>query len=303
MTSSPSNPSDANLQKRLSELESLILDKDRELNFYREEMVRLNSRIENLIEQIGHELKLAHLIQKAMVPTEIPNIPGFEFSTKFVPSYESGGDYFDIFELEDRFRFGLLVSSSSGFGLSSLFLSVTLKTLGGLEARRGATANLVMDLITNEMVPTIQNSKESAAVFYGVVDRRSFELSYCLLGDQPAYIMSLSGDRFERLVPTGPALSKAYSGKATAHTVSLNPRDRIVLATEGFSQARNEKSELFGRERVETVIRDTKKMSPHEARNEIHYQVQRFQGAAPLARDVTVVVADVKDRILKLTRK
>ena len=94
------------LQSRISELEAELADRERDLTVFREELARANSQLERFIKQISQELKMASLIQKALVPTEFPNIPGFEFSTKFVPSVISGGDYFDIFEHEDKFRFG-----------------------------------------------------------------------------------------------------------------------------------------------------------------------------------------------------
>ena len=96
------------LQQRVRELEAELLEREKDLAVFRDELNRANEQLEQFIKQIGQELKIASLIQKALVPTEFPNIPGFEFSTKFVPSPISGGDYFDIFEHEDKFRFGIV---------------------------------------------------------------------------------------------------------------------------------------------------------------------------------------------------
>ena len=81
----------------------------------------------SLIAHLHGELKLAHVIQKALVPTEFPHISGFEFSTKFVPSSISGGDYFDIFEHQDKMKFGILLADSSGYQFSALFLSTLIQ--------------------------------------------------------------------------------------------------------------------------------------------------------------------------------
>src|SRR6476469_8091482 len=115
------------LQSRVRELELELGDREKDLAVFRDELAKANSQLERFIKQINSELKMASTIQKALVPTEFPNIPGFEFSTKFVPSPVSGGDYFDIFEHEDRFRFGIVLASSSGYSMSALFLSVLLR--------------------------------------------------------------------------------------------------------------------------------------------------------------------------------
>ena len=85
------------LKARIRELEGELVDRERDLSVFREELGKANIQLERFITQINSELKLASTIQKALVPTEFPNIPGFEFSTKFVPSAVSGVDYFDIF--------------------------------------------------------------------------------------------------------------------------------------------------------------------------------------------------------------
>ncbi|MEK7356718.1 MAG: hypothetical protein AAB250_09725, partial [Bdellovibrionota bacterium] len=83
------------LKARISELESELADRERDLSVFRDELAQANTQLERFIKQISQELRMASLIQKSLVPTEFPNIPGFEFSTKFVPSPISGGDYFD----------------------------------------------------------------------------------------------------------------------------------------------------------------------------------------------------------------
>ena len=97
------------LRERIEELQHEVAHKEIELKKYRFELQKTNSVLEKLITDLSQELKLATLIQKLLSPTEIPNIPGIEFSTKFLPGMKSGGDYFDIFEHEDRLKFGIIL--------------------------------------------------------------------------------------------------------------------------------------------------------------------------------------------------
>jgi sigma-B regulation protein RsbU (phosphoserine phosphatase) len=127
------------LKARIAALEAELQDRERDLSTYRDELQKANRKLESLIENMAAQLQLASQIQKRLVPTEFPNIPGLEFSTKFEASAITGGDYFDIFEHEDRFRFGIVVASSSGYSMSSLFLSVLLRMTGRAEGRRATS--------------------------------------------------------------------------------------------------------------------------------------------------------------------
>ncbi|MBO9667523.1 MAG: sigmaB regulation protein RsbU, partial [Bdellovibrio sp.] len=105
------------LKERISDLEHELAVKEAELHRYRLELTKANTALEKMILQINQELKMAQTLQKYLSPTELPNIQGFEFSTKFLAGTRSGGDYFDIFEHEDKLKFGILISSATGYSL------------------------------------------------------------------------------------------------------------------------------------------------------------------------------------------
>jgi sigma-B regulation protein RsbU (phosphoserine phosphatase) len=289
------------LKARVRELEAELSDRERDLGVFREELGKANVQLERFIKQIGNELKMASTIQKALVPTEFPNIPGFEFSTKFVPSPVSGGDYFDIFEHEDRFRFGIVLASSSGYSMSALFLSVLLRMTGQLEARKGTPPNAILDLMAKELLPNIHGN-EAASVFYGVIDRRGFDMTFAGVGRVIGLLYSYQSPKVQRLEWTSPAFSKDFKSGISATTISLNPRDRLILCTEGVVRALNPKGEEFGEERLYKAILAAPRLGVHDLRNEILYQVERFAAGRDLPNDATVVVTEVKDRVIKLAK-
>lgn len=290
------------LRARIQELETELAERSRDLQIFREELSKANVQLEKFIQQISQELRMASLVQKALVPTEFPNIPGFEFSTKFIPSPVSGGDYFDIFEHEDKFRFGIVVASSSGYSMSALFLSVLLKMTGQLEARKGAAPEHILELMGKELVPNI-HTHDQANVFYGVIDRRSFEMSYSCAGQMVALLLSFGSNKLQRLDVSTEPFHKDFSSELKSAKISLNPRDRLVICTDGILKARNQKDEQFGEERLfKTILSAAKSAGVHDLRNEIFYQVEKFTQGKDLPSDVTVVVTEVKDRVLKLAK-
>ena len=289
------------LESRIEDLEDQLEQKDAEIKTFKRELINLNHHIESLIEKLNGQLKIAHKIQEKLVPTEFPNIPGFEFSTKFQASYVSGGDYFDIFEIEDRFRFSLLLSSCSGYGISSLFLSVLLKLTSHIETKKGAPPEKVFSMIAKELTPQITD-QDTANLFYAVINRRSYEMTYCHHGKNLVYLYRASEKEVVELENTGEAFTKGFKAKIKSETISLNPKDCLILVTDGIHQVKNAKGVALDVNRIKKMIVENAKKTPHQMRNEVFYQIQKWNGGKELSKDVTVLVAEVKDRVLKLAK-
>lgn len=296
-----SGKKDENLLERITELESELRAKDAELAQMRLRLSATNSRLEQVIDGISYEIKMASKIQKLLSPVEIPNIPGFDFSTKFVPGTKSGGDYFDIFEHEDRLRFGVVLSSGSGYGISALFLSILMKISSRIEARRGLEPHEMVRTIAAEMLPEMKDG-DRASLFYGVVDRRNFEMSYCLVGDVLGFAQLHGQDALQRLKVQTPPLSKGSNTEPQSAKISLNPRDRLILCSEGLARETGKDGKTWGEGALTEAIRSSSRQGVHELRNEILYRCEAFSGKAEPDRDQTVLVLEVKDKVIKLAK-
>jgi sigma-B regulation protein RsbU (phosphoserine phosphatase) len=293
--------SEKELREKIEELQEELKQKEQQLQRYRFELQKTNSNLQQMIGDLGQELKLAGLIQKLLTPTEIPNIPGIEFSTKFIPGVKSGGDYFDIFEHDDRLKFGIILSSSSGYTMSALFLSVLMKLSAQIEARRGMEPHQVISLMGAEIVPNIQKM-ESASIFYGIVDRRNYELKYSCVGSIAGILQVQGQEPVSWLEPSSGPLRKDYDETPLTHTLPLGPRDRLILCTEGVWNAQNSHGS-FGKDKLLKTVHRAPRSGVHDLRNEILYQVEQFTGQAEPSRDQTVLVTEVKDRVIKLAKK
>lgn len=288
-------------KQQILELKAELSLKESELAKYRKEVTRANEELEGIISDLTQELKLAGKIQKILTPTEIPNIPGVEFSTKFNPGTKSGGDYFDIFELHDKLKFGILLSSCSGYSMSALFLSVLMKYTAQMEARKGLSPDAVISLLAQEIVPQIQKH-ETASIFYGVVDRRNYDLTYCCVGSIGGVLQIYGKDQVSWLEPSTGPLRRDFAEKPLLHMLPLSSRDRFILCTEGVWAAKNN-DQNFGKERLLAAIKSQTKIGVHDMRNEILFQVEQFTGLKDPDRDQTVIVTEVKDRVIKLAKK
>lgn len=298
---------------RIQELETEVAAREKDLAVFRSQLAKANMTLEQLISKVSDEVRTAALIQKVLVPTEFPNIPGFEFSTKFVPSPISGGDYFDIFEHEDRLKFGVILASSNGYGMSALLLSVLLKVTGQNEAKRGLSPEKLLQTVATELEPSLgagPKGQDRANVFYATVDRRNLQMSYAASGLLYGAVLRSSDRTIERLksldgpIEKGRQMADGTLPMGALQTVALEARDRVILVSGGTIAAKNPKGETFGEDRLLRAITahaaGLGSQSIHDARNEILYSIEKHANGQDLPQDVTVVVFEVKDRVIRL---
>jgi len=289
------------LKNRIKILEKELDLKNKDLEVYRKELVRANEQLENLIIHIHTQLKRALEIQRQVVPTEFPNIPGFEFSTKFMASSLTGGDYFDIFEHRDRMQFGLLMSSSSGYGLSALFLSLFMKFTFQARQESGAqTPESLLTALKAELLPGL-SEKDVFHCFYGVMNRRHLRLDFINVGDVVALQYAAANQTLKRLQFSNKPLQKdGTTDGIKMESVDFEPKDKLVLCSPGLFKVANEQGEFFGEERYYSIIKKSAQSDVHNLRNEIFFQVQQFAKNKSFPQDLTVIVVETKERVLKL---
>ncbi len=289
------------LEKEIARLKEELLLKSRDLDVYKREMQSLNDQIQILISQMEGQLQLSTRLQKLLVPTDYPKFPGFEFSTKYLASAVSGGDYFDIFEINDRHRFGVILASSSGHGMAALLLSILIKLSASIEAQKGVTAKDAVLALSSDLQKNI-NGAESASLFLALFDRRDLSVSIASVGDIQSWHCDSEEKSFRPIVAKSEAIKSDGTPQIIESDLSLSSKDRLVFLTPGVSQLTNEIGEEFGIKRIEEILTEKREAETHDLRNEIIFRAEKFISGRDLQRDVTVVVVDVKDRVLKLAK-
>jgi sigma-B regulation protein RsbU (phosphoserine phosphatase) len=281
-----------NLLKRISELESQVKG-------YEKLLKQANDKLLQLAGEISTDLEWAIKLQKKIVPTEMPRIKGFEFSSKFLPGSRFGGDYFDIFEHNDKWKFGIFLSSCSGYTVSSALMGLLIKYSTQVEAKRGIRPHEFLQVMSSELLPSFKD-KDKASFFYATVDRKTLKLEYSSAGMISVYRHEVGQDSVDYLNPIVPELSLGFKSTFTSNTISMEPQDRLLFSSPGLVVAANEKNEPWGVERMIEAWKNSSKKSVHEIRNEILYQQQNFLKGNLPERDQSLIVVEVQEKIIKL---
>jgi phosphoserine phosphatase RsbU/P len=172
---------------------------------------------------------------------------------------------------------------------------------GQLEAKRGSDPHQVL-LDMHEQLEEHLSEPDQADIFYALVDRRNYEMQYVRAGQVIALHQNSATGEVQALESGLNSVSKHFTAPVSSRTLALNPRDRVVLCTRGVIEARNANGESYGMERVTRSFLSGPKRGVHELRNHILFEVHKFaQGTEPI-RDQTLVVLEVKDKVIKLAK-
>jgi len=255
-----------------------------ELVPFAESFRRLAQQI--ILKRVQHdEMANAALIQRAMLPPPLPadSCGGrVELHAEMQPAREVGGDFYDFFVI-DRDRLGLAIGDISGKGVpASLFLAIT-RTVIRLVAR--AHDDLATGIgRANELLSAENASSMFATVFYGVLDCATGALTYCNCGHNPPMVVRADG-RSEPLAGTGLPLAMLPEATYAQRSITLAPGDRIVLYTDGVSEAHNADDVEFGDARLAAAIKEFRGGSARELVEGILHRVAEFSQGVPQSDD------------------
>lgn len=246
-------------------------------------------------ERIESELAIARDMQRTILPSgDHARIerPELQLRTAIVPAREVGGDFFDLFLLKTNLLC-ILVADVSGKGVPAALYMAVAKTLIKTIMQ---SAHDVAETLTlaNAELATDNDTNMFVTVFMGVLDLRSGELCYTNAGHNPPLLLaSMTGDA-PRFLHTAPQLMLGVL-PGTCYRVDhlhLNAGDRLLLYTDGVTEAMDVHGELYGDARLVTVLERTRNASLDRLIAELLGEIRGFTDATELSDDLTLLALD-----------
>ena len=237
------------------------------------------------------DLEIAREIQMWLVPSEPPEVPGADIAFATRPQNSVAGDYYDAFypDPANRERLVVVIADVAGKSVPAALLMATLQASLRTIAGEGASvADLVTRLNRYASAYSLDGRRFTTAVLceYSTMTR---QLTYVNAGHN-APILRRANGTLEKLETGGLPLGiKADASYQTA-SVELNPRDALILFTDGVVEAFNESGEQFGNERWLAAIRGLPDWNGHLCLRYLMESVDQFAGATRQADDITCLV-------------
>jgi len=237
-------------------------------------------------QKLDQELKVAHDIQKRLLPTHPPVLPNFNFGAVSIPAREIGGDYYDFFPLENG-EIGIVVADIVGKGIPAALFMIMVKIIMQTHIISFDSPSKAMVKL-NEIIYKDSVINKFVPLFYGILNPERQEFRYCNAGEEPGLLFS--NGRFTKLdtgsCPLGAWLDSEYIEKK----IVLKNQDIICIYTDGIVEARNSKGQAFGEERFKTLLRRVTGRNSSQITEGVVEGLQNFVGHHEQHDDLTMVV-------------
>lgn len=234
------------------------------------------------------ELKMARALQINLLPSHLPEIPGFNLAASWHSVREVAGDFYDIFPLPGG-RWGILVGDVCDKGVPAAMYMVLARSLIRSGAQLTPSPAKLLVQVNRALIEQSPNDM-FVSVFYGVIDPAKRSLTYSLAGHNPPFLGRATEDQVERLLKGGPVIGVLPKVRLSDARVTFAPGDVLVAYTDGLTEAFDDQEEQFGEQRLEEVIREHKKKSARKVLDSIEHRLHTFIDGASQSDDITLLV-------------
>jgi sigma-B regulation protein RsbU (phosphoserine phosphatase) len=248
-------------------------------------------------ERVNREMEIAREVQERLFPQEMPEIPEATIAGHCRPALGVGGDYYDVFTLEDG-RVGLAIGDVSGKGIAAALLMASLRaSLRGVSLDNPRDFAKLMDKV-NRLVYEASASNRYATFFFAAYDPKLRRLDCVNAGHNPPVVLRCSMDgeaEVLRLKADGPVVGLLPLAPYTEQSVTLMPGDLLLLFTDGISEAMTRDDEEWGEERMIASARKCREKTADAVLKDIFRDVDGFTAGAPQHDDMTMLVLKLEE--------
>lgn len=241
-------------------------------------------------ERIGAELGVATQIQRDMLPRIFPAFPQrneFDLYASMDPAKEVGGDFYDLF-LIDNDHLGVVMADVSSKGVPAALFMVIAKTLIKSHLQSGESpAEALMNV--NDQLAENNEADFFVTVWAAVIEISTGKGVAVNAGhEHPA--LRRAGGQWELVVYRHGLVCGSMEGiRYREHDFQLNPGDRFFVYTDGVLEAHNASDELYGSDRMLAALNETPDADPEQMLKNVRASIDAFVDGAEQFDDLTML--------------
>jgi serine phosphatase RsbU (regulator of sigma subunit) len=239
--------------------------------------------------EMERQVRLAADVQRRMLPRALPADPRVELAARYQPSFQLGGDFYDLFEVGGRIA--IAVGDVAGKGVPAAMLMSLVRSSFRAHAERALGPAEVLTLVNRDLCRDSLPS-EFATIWYGLLDPATGRLEYACAGHEPPMILRAGGE-CEQLpiggLIAGIDLALAYE----PFHVALAPGELLLAFTDGVPDVMSFEGQRFGKRRLrevlESIAAEGERASANGAIGRVLRELRQFGGLTVRQDDTTLV--------------
>ncbi len=256
------------------------------IKHYHDTLEKHNARLET-------ELQMARSVQEIIIPENgTQDLAGFHIASYCYPALAVGGDFFDIWEIDEN-RIGVIISDVMGHGASAALVTVFIKTVltEHQEHIKDDPAQLLQ--ILNTRFSDIISSRiyMFATAFCGIFDKTKKQFICANAGHPSPFLQHGTQSECELVTDkqTGNGLGIRKESEYENCYYPFDDSSRIFLYTDGVYEVKNVKGEEFTVEQLQKVVSTTQHETPEKLIQRVSNAITEFNSAAPNEDDLTLI--------------
>ncbi len=241
-------------------------------------------------QRMEEELKIAREIQLGLLPSTLPKDGWFRAAGSSVASHQVGGDYFDVRQASQD-QWSAILADVSGKGVSSALLASLLQGAFLLASDGPVEIEQVMSRI-NRFLNERAKGEKYATVFYCTLNRDGV-LYWANAGHPKPYLVR-PGTELISLKTTGMPLGMLEIATYGVERLQLRSGDKLVIFSDGVSEAENASGQFFDRNGLREIIRANAAKSCADLHAVLMRAVEQFIQGADVVDDITLLVVEYR---------
>ena len=242
------------------------------------------------LRHLEYELELSQIVQRALLPQQVPQISGVDIAAFSRPAQIVGGDFFDFLRFQNG-AYGFVIADVAGKGMSAGLIMASVQA--ALRALIPASDHpvKVLTLLNQVFVHNIQFTT-FVTLFLAAYDPVTQRLTYCNAGHNPPLLCHQPGrseDAHQWLKPSGAAIGLVEDPQFHEEQVQIRAGDTLLLYTDGVTETFNDRDEEFGYERLLDLTRRNMDSPAKTLIRELKSELQDFSKNQPMADDITII--------------
>lgn len=241
-------------------------------------------------EVLAKEMATAREIQQNLLPIDLPEFEDLDMAAVILPAREIGGDYYNIFRLNDSqslFFVSDVTGKSIPAALIVSILDACLHAFFKMEMDQFDLMKLVV--MMNQVLIESTTSSKFATSWFGLYDHQVGELISINAGHNPPYLFKPDHDEVTSLQAGGMFLG-GFDLPYECEKVQVQPGDTLLIYTDGVTDAWNHREEDYGEQRLIKTALSHRHLTAQEILGAIRNDVEQHVGGAPQNDDFTCLV-------------